>query len=101
MRVKILPYNTKNLEKIMGLPKIYMVGIWVKAGVRDYHWTGKFTKNGQPLVWQYNDHNGTADQFELVPLDRVTTGQVVAWFRTEGEANLIANALNQYFKWEE
>lgn len=99
MKVKILPYTKENLVKIMGLPKIYMVGIWVKAGVKDFHWTGKFTKNGQPLVWQYNDHNGTADQFELLPLDMVTTGQVVAWFRTEGEANLIAEALNEHFKW--
>ena len=101
MRVKTLPFNEKNSIKIQRLPNIYMVGIWARAGVKRLPWAGKFTKDGQPLVWEYNDHNGTADQFELVPLDSVSTGQVVAWFRTEGEANLIANALNQYFKWEE
>lgn len=47
-----------------------------------------------PLVYMYNDHNGTADQYELVPITRVTTGYILMWSFSEQQAHYIANRMN-------
>jgi predicted nucleic-acid-binding Zn-ribbon protein len=81
------------------LPKMYMVGCWVGYGVWDFPWSGKWEKNPytghmEPLVWYYNDHNGTADNWYLGPIRHTTTGVVVMWTEDRVVAESIAGALN-------
>ena len=95
---KILVNSKKNLEFLNSLEKIYMVGYWARYGTKEFPFTGKFeNKSGQyfPIVYQYNDHNGTADQWELVSLRQTTTGGIVCWSSSETIAKKIAAALNE------
>ena len=85
------------------LPKMYMVGCWARYGVMDFPWSGKWEKNPhtghmEPLVWYYNDHNGTADNWYLIPLRGVTTGQIIMWTEDFNAAKRIADALNTKFE---
>ena len=95
---KILVNNKENLEFLNSLEKIYMVGYWAHYGTRDFPFIGKFeNKSGYyfPIVYRYNDHNGTADQWELVSLRETTTGGIVCWSSSETMAKKIAAALNE------
>ena len=81
------------------LPRLYMVGYWARYGVWDLYWSGKWEKNPhnghmEPLVWHYNDRNGTADNWYLVPIRFVTTGQIIMWTEDKAYAETIASALN-------
>lgn len=81
------------------LPKMYIVGYWARYGVWDFYWSGKWEKNPhnghmEPLVWHYDDHNGTADNWYLLPIRFVTTGQIIMWTEDRVYAESIASALN-------
>lgn len=96
---KVLKNNSKTREYLDSLPKIYLVGCWAKYGVWDFPFTGKYyqTENGIsiPIVYDYDDHNGTCDNYYLRRLDHVTTGQVVSWTQSKSVANKIAELFNK------
>lgn len=94
--MKILKNDFKTLKYLDKLRKIYIVAYWAKWGVMEFHFSGKFDKKTfEPLVWQYNDHNGICDQFELIPLHWVTTGEVITYTFNQETAKKIANSLNK------
>lgn len=94
----IMPRTKRNLDKLEKLDTIYMVGIWARAGVREFWNSGKVNKDGIPLVYNYDDHNGTADQYELVPITWTTTGTILCWTTSKTYAQYLADAVNAYDK---
>lgn len=90
--------NTKKTKKYLeSLHKIYLIGCWAHYGVREYPFTGKYSKNGtMPLVYDYDDHNGTCDSWFLRELVNTTTGAYVGFSFSKERAEIIADALNTY-----
>ncbi len=86
-------------QKINKCKKVYLVVCYAKWTVREFPWTGKFTTyrgNPCPLVWDYDDHNGTYEEYAKRPIYLTTTGEVCTWTFTKPVAQRIANAL-QFF----
>lgn len=75
---KNMPDNAKTRKKLEKLPKIYYVGFWAHWGVRNEFLQG-FDKDEHPLVWYFNDHNGTYAEWVLTRLENTTTGTVACW----------------------
>lgn len=75
---KNMPDNAKARKKLEKLPKIYYVGFWAHWGTRNEALQG-FDKDGHPLVWYFNDHNGTYAEWVLTRLEYTTTGVVACW----------------------
>lgn len=96
---KRLPGSTeKTAEYLKTLPKVYLVACWARYGTRDYRFAGKFVnKNGQPvpLVYDYDDFNGTCDYYWLRPLTHVTTGFIAGWTFSKKVAEAAAEQLNK------
>lgn len=100
---KVLKNNKHTKAFLNSLPKIYLVGCWARYGVYDYPFTGKYYTNEQgisiPMVYDYDDHNGTCDNWYLRRLDHVTTGKILLWTQSEGMANKVAELLNKERGW--
>ena len=95
---KILKNNSKTKAYLDSLPKIYLVGCWAKYGVSEYPFTGKYIEYHDysiPLVYDYDDHNGTCDNYYLRRLDYVTTGQIIMWTQNKSVANKVAELFNK------
>lgn len=96
---KVLKNNKTTKKYLDSLPKIYIVGCWAKYGVREYPFTGKYETNDNgidiPLVYDYDDHNGTTDNYYLRRLDHVTTGQIILWTQFKNVANKVAELFNK------
>jgi hypothetical protein len=96
---KILKNTAKTKEYLDSLPKIYMVGCWAKFGVREYPFTGKYVQNEDgisiPLVYDYEDHNGTCDYWYLRRIDYTTTGQIALWTQSKSVASKVAELFNK------
>jgi hypothetical protein len=96
---KKLKVNEKNCAFINSLPKIYLVALWARYGVREYPFTGKFeidedSKLPIPLVYDYDDHNGTHEEYVLRPITWVTTGHIVTWEYSKNVAEFLAESYN-------
>ena len=91
---KILKNNKRAQKKLDKLAKIYLIGCWARWGVMEFPFV-KFDENKNPLVYHYNDHNGTADRWELVPLECTTTGIIYDWTFSKENAKRIAKLLNE------
>lgn len=91
---KILKNNAKTKKYLESLPKIYMIACWAGYGVREFPYAGKCDENGIPYVYDYDDHNGTVDQYELRKLTNTTTGWIYAWTIGKNCANDLANYAN-------
>ena len=95
---KVLKNTKKTMAYLESLPRIYIVGCWAKYGVREYPFTGKyFSKDGfsVPLVYDYDDHNGTCDNWYLRRLDLVTSGQILLWTQSKSVASKVAELFNK------
>ena len=97
---KMLPRNEKTMKYLNTLDDIYLVSCWTNFGYRTYKFSGKYSKDpftgfSEPLVWQYDDHNGTCDNYYLRPIHLTTTGFDVCWVFSEREAQRIADSLNK------
>ena len=95
----ILKNSAKTQKYLEAKPIIYMVACWARWGVREYRFE-KFKQKGAsliPYVWDYNDHNGFADQYELIPLEHATIGRIFSWTFHEDSAKILAEALNNKF----
>lgn len=91
---KILKNNKRTRRYIESLPKIYIIGYWARWGVMEFPFV-KLSKGLVPMVYKYNDYNGTADVYELTPIEWTTTGQIFDWTFSEKKAERIANLLNR------
>lgn len=92
---KYLEYTPENKTYVKSLPKIYLIGCWARYGIRECANTLQVDKEGIPLVYDYNDHNGCYKEYELVPIHRVTTGQVYAWSTSKKAAQHVADLMNK------
>lgn len=89
------PKTTAYLSK---LPKVYLVACWARYGVRTFPFAGKFvTKDGKliPLVYDYDDHNGTCDYYWLRPITHTTTGFIKGWSFQINLAEAAAEKFNE------
>lgn len=95
MSRKRLPYNQKTKDKLAKLPKIYLVACWAHYGVLEFPFSGKYKKVKDadsplvryiPLVWDYDDHNGTYPEYVLRPITWTTTAAIRGWVRDEQQA---------------
>ena len=97
---KILPYSQKNVKYIASLPKVYLICKWAGWGTLELPFV-KLNKDNIPLVYHYNDHNGAADQFELIPIDYVTTGYIFDWTFSKYSADKMVELLREDQKKED
>ncbi len=95
---KFLKITDKNIKYVNNLPNIYLVCCWAHWGVMKLSFTGKYKYDKErkryiPLVYEYDDHNGEYEEYILLPVTYVTTGQILTWTDNEGVAQLIADAM--------
>lgn len=86
---KRLPDNQKTRDKLAKLPKIYLIACWAHYGVLDFPFSGKYKKINNrpiPLVWDFDDHNGTYPEYILRPITWTTTAIIRGWVRNERQA---------------
>ena len=88
----------RNEKKINSLRKIYIVGFWANYGTREYPFSGKYTKDGEPLVYFFNDHNGAFCEWQLIPIEYTTTGYVMFWTFDKFVAEQVAESLRTTYK---
>jgi hypothetical protein len=99
---KVLSNNKRTQKYLKKLPKIYVVACWARFGVREYPFTGKFIKDKYrgdtyvPLVYDYDDCNGTSDNYYLRKLTNTTTGIIIMWTQNKNIAEKIAAMYNQH-----
>ena len=91
---KRLECSPKNKEYIESLPKVYLVTCWVRYGVLELPFSGKF-KGNIPLVYDYRDYNGEHAEYVLCPIYDVTTGYSICYVFDENRAKRIADSLNK------
>ena len=96
---KVLKNTAKNKVYLDNLPKIYLVGCWARYGIREYPFTGKYEQNEYgisiPIVYDYDDHNGTCDNWYLRRIDHTTTGQILLWTQNKNVASKVAELYNK------
>lgn len=96
---KILKNNLKTQRYLNKLRKVYLIGHWYRYGVREYPFAGKFVQDEVlgliPLVYHYDDRNGTVDNWYLVKLSSVTTGSIISYSFSYENAVYIADRLNR------
>ena len=101
---KVLENTLKTKKYLDKLPKIYLIGCWAKYGVFDFPFAGKYAfdkfraKKKVPLVYQYDDHNGTDDHYYLRLITETTTGSICGWTFDKKEAYRIAEKKNEELK---
>ena len=88
--------NTKETkEYLASLPRIYLVVRYFGIALLEFPFTGKYEKAGErekdhcdlvPLVYDYDDCNGTCDNYFLRKITYTTTGWIIAWCYTLEEA---------------
>ena len=100
---KVLKNTPKTKAYLDSLPKIYLVACWAGYGVREFPFTGKYVQDeynniSVPLVYDYDDFNGTCDNWYLRKLTNVTTGEIVMWTQSKDVARKIAELFNKEIK---
>ena len=89
------PANDTEIAHILAdCHTIYLIGHWAQYGYLPLLFSGKY-KFTEPLVWMFNDHNGTYDEFILTPITKTTTGYVIDWTFDEEEAKRKVAELNE------
>lgn len=92
---KRLPDNQRTKDKLAKLPKIYLIACWAHYGVLEFPFSGKYKKEKDkdspliryiPLVWDFDDHNGTYPEYILRPITWTTTAAIRGWVRNEQQA---------------
>ena len=96
---KVFKNTPKTKAYLDSLPKIYLVGCWARYGVMEFPFTGKYKTNEKgisiPIVYDYDDHNGTCDNWYLRRIDYTTTGQILLWTQSKSVASRVAELFNK------
>ena len=99
---KVLKNNKQTKIYLDSLPKIYLIGYWARYGVMEFPFTGKYEQNEYgisiPLVYDYDDHNGTCDNWYLRKITDTTTGIILLWTQSKSVASKIAELYNKEIK---
>lgn len=94
---KVLESSPETKVYLDKLKKVYLIGCWAHYGVREHYFSGKYADRDKtrPLVYDYDDHNGTCDNWYLKEIDSTTTGYVWGWTFNKDDAERIANSLEE------
>lgn len=99
-----LEYNNKNEKYINSLSKVYLIGYWARYGVREYPYSGQMVEDEEfgmtPLVYDFDDHNGTYNEWILRKIQNTTAGQVIMYCFKEQLANIYADKLQKLYDFE-
>lgn len=91
-RLKLTP---KTKEYLKSLPKIYLVVRYAKWCVLEVPFSGRFAKDGKPLVYVYDDFNGEEEPaYYLRSTKYATGGYVLTWCLEYEDAQNVADKLN-------
>ena len=98
---KVLKNTLKTRKYLDKLPKIYLIACWASYCILEFPFTGKYVKeNGIdiPLVYDYDDHNGTCDCWWLRKITNTTTGGKLVWTQNAAAARRISDKMNEGFQ---
>ena len=95
-----LENNKVTKEKLDNLQDIYLIVCWIDYGYLTFKDSGlteydKDLKVDVPLVWQYDDFNGTDDAYYLRPITLTTTGSIHTWTYDKDLAKNLIERLNK------
>lgn len=96
----VLPRTEEVQEYLKSLPKFYLVACWVRYGVMEFPFANayKYSKRADkevPLVWEYDDHNGTSDEYYLRKITDTTTASIWNWYHNKSVAEEVVKRLNE------
>lgn len=92
---KILKNNKRTKEYLESLPKLYALFLYAGYGLIEVPWSGKYNKEGWPLVYHYYDCNGCCDEYRLVPIHQISSGGFYDWFMSMSVAEEIRRLKNK------
>lgn len=103
---KIISSSKEAEARLSAMPKMYLVGYWGYYGVMVFPFSGKYERRegkmgypiDVPLVYQYDDHNGTCSDYFLRPIDYTTTGQIILWTQDGYRAKQIVNLYEEKYR---
>ena len=88
--------NTKEAKEYLdSLPRIYLVVRYFGIAILEFPFAEKYEKAGErekdhcdlvPLVYDYDDCNGTCDNYFLRKITDTTTGWIIDWAYTRERA---------------
>ena len=95
-----MKFTKKNTDKINKCKSVYIIVLYVHWCVREYKWTGKWrytrlSNSYEPIVYDYDDHNGTFEEYVKRPIHSVTTGDIIDWTFSKYAADRFAKLLNE------
>ena len=99
-KVKLTKADKKLIKlekKIQKCKSVYLIVCYAHWCVREYKWTGKWHLDAagipEPIVWNYNDHNGAYESYDQLPITYTTTGMCCDWSFHKSVATKIAEQL--------
>lgn len=95
---KVLKSTPKTKTYLDSLPKLYGIFMWAKWGILELPWTGKYNKDGIPLVYIYHDFNGEYDEYVLDTINMASSGGFWSWYEDEDAAKEEQQKLNEALK---
>lgn len=95
---KILENNARTKKYLDSLPKLYGIFLWAKWGILELPWTGKYNKDGIPLVYIYHDFNGEYDNYYLDNIRQASSGGFWGWYEDKAVAQDVQAKLNDALK---
>lgn len=93
--------NSRTKKMLARKRKIYMVGVWARAGVWELSFERFDKKTGNPLVWFFDDANGAYPRYWLYNIEYVTTGGIIMWTFNKRLADFVASTYNRLYELEE
>lgn len=92
----VLQRNKRNEHYVKSLKKVYAIVYRATYGVDEFPFSNKYKDKAKcrPLVWDYDDHNGTTDAYYLRELEATTTGVIYLWTFSKEDAERIAAQKN-------
>lgn len=88
--------SKKARKKLSKCKSVYLVVCYAHWAVREFKWTGKYKDyfgDPWPIVWDYDDHNGTYEEYVKRPIYHTTTGQICTYCFSKSMAEVIAEAM--------
>lgn len=94
---KILQNNAKTSKLLDKLPTIYIVTCWAKYIIVEFKFAG-CNKHGIPMIYKYEDMNGTADEYHLVEVYYATSAGVYSWLFSREAAEHQVQIMNEWLE---
>lgn len=92
-----LPDNERTKRRLEQLPRIHILVkyAWYAVDSVPYAYTKVIDGDPVPMVYVFDDHNGTYAEWKLIPATYVTTGGVYCWSIHENVIKTIAEHENK------